>query len=320
MSNKRAIQFVVSILFSAAALYYFFMVTPEPVFRVFVNHVNIALISFAILLPVYALRAAKFFLLVRNFNPDFRRLSGSLFAGIALNNVIPFRFGDVVRVVYLNKAVEMKLPLAIMAIILERLVDLFTIAVLFSLFLATFFWSELVHLLAQYLRVLITFVAFIIVASLFLFCRRRAMARRAQMIMDRFSLSWWLLPRDFFVVLMTSFAQWALETLFLGSVLSFLVFNSSGIEFESSAPLGLLSVFLCNLSTMVPSAPGYVGTFEAAGIFPFDFFEFQHMTLAAVFVMVLHGSIWLFSSLLGLVSIVAMPQLHIFRSGRQDRY
>jgi hypothetical protein len=53
-----------------------------------------------------------------------------------------------------------------------------------------------------------------------------------------------------------------------------------------------------NLATTLPSAPGYVGTFDAPGIAVLVLYNVQE-ELAAAYTLVLHAALWLPVTLLG---------------------
>ena len=56
---------------------------------------------------------------------------------------------------------------------------------------------------------------------------------------------------------------------------------------------------IVNLATTIPSAPGYVGTFDAPGIALLTAYNVDK-TLAAAYTLVLHGALWFPVTLLGM--------------------
>ncbi|MCK5171222.1 MAG: flippase-like domain-containing protein, partial [Bacteroidales bacterium] len=56
---------------------------------------------------------------------------------------------------------------------------------------------------------------------------------------------------------------------------------------------------IVNLATTIPSAPGYVGTFDAPGIAVLVAYGIEHAT-AAAYTLVLHAALWLPITVLGL--------------------
>jgi hypothetical protein len=56
---------------------------------------------------------------------------------------------------------------------------------------------------------------------------------------------------------------------------------------------------ISNLVTTIPSAPGYLGTFDASGIAVLTAFNVEY-NLAAVYTLVLHAALWFPITMLGL--------------------
>jgi hypothetical protein len=70
--------------------------------------------------------------------------------------------------------------------------------------------------------------------------------------------------------------------------------------FDFSVPFWVLMLMngIVNLATTFPSAPGYVGTFDAPGIEILSIFGVER-SLAASYTLVLHAALWLPITLLG---------------------
>jgi hypothetical protein len=93
------------------------------------------------------------------------------------------------------------------------------------------------------------------------------------------------------MVLLSSIVIWLLET---GKY--WLVMHA--FPFEVSFFALMLMNGIVNLATTIPSAPGYVGTFDAPGIAVLEAFGVQSGT-AAGYTLVLHAALWLPITLLG---------------------
>ena len=97
--------------------------------------------------------------------------------------------------------------------------------------------------------------------------------------------------RDLFMVLSTSLVIWLLETSVYWVVMQAFPFT---VKF-----FGLMLMNgIANLSTTLPSAPGYIGTFDAPGIALLNAYGVKK-ALATGYVLVLHASLWLPVTLLG---------------------
>lgn len=98
-------------------------------------------------------------------------------------------------------------------------------------------------------------------------------------------------PRDGMMILLTSIVIWLLET---GKYW----FLMHGFPFTVSFFALMLMNGISNLVTTIPSAPGYVGTFEAAGISILTAYRVDS-TVAMAYTVVLHAALWLPITLVG---------------------
>jgi uncharacterized protein (TIRG00374 family) len=98
-------------------------------------------------------------------------------------------------------------------------------------------------------------------------------------------------PRDVIMVFLTSIVIWLLET---GKY--WLVMHA--FPFEVSYFALMLMNGLVNLATTIPSAPGYVGTFDAPGIAVLQAYGVEK-AVAAAYTLVLHIALWVPITALG---------------------
>ena len=99
-------------------------------------------------------------------------------------------------------------------------------------------------------------------------------------------------PADVFMVLITSVVIWLLET---GKYW----FVMHAFPFEVSFFALMLMNGIVNLATTIPSAPGYIGTFDKPGITVLSAYGVPG-AVAAGYTLVLHAALWLPITLLGL--------------------
>ena len=116
---------------------------------------------------------------------------------------------------------------------------------------------------------------------------------KLQGLADRFleGLSCLRSPRDAVMILLTSILIWLLET---GKYW----FLMHGFAFSVSFFALMLMNGIANLITTIPSAPGYVGTFEAAGVAVLEAYSVS-TSVATAYTVVLHAALWLPITLLG---------------------
>lgn len=98
-------------------------------------------------------------------------------------------------------------------------------------------------------------------------------------------------PREALMVFLTSIVIWLLET---GKYW----FVMHAFPFEVSFFALMLMNGIVNLATTIPSAPGYVGTFDAPGIAVLTAYGVQK-AVAAGYTLVLHVALWVPITLLG---------------------
>ena len=99
-------------------------------------------------------------------------------------------------------------------------------------------------------------------------------------------------PRDALMIFITSLVIWLLETVKYWFVMHAFPFQVSFFTLMLMNGIG-------NLVTTIPSAPGYIGTFDASGIAVLSAFGVEQ-ALAAVYTLVLHVALWLPITLVGL--------------------
>lgn len=99
-------------------------------------------------------------------------------------------------------------------------------------------------------------------------------------------------PREVLMIFVTSIIIWLLETVKYWFVMH--AFN-----FEVSFFALMLMNGIVNLATTLPSAPGYIGTFDAPGIAVLTAYGVPP-AIAAGYTLVLHAALWLPITLLGL--------------------
>ena len=99
-------------------------------------------------------------------------------------------------------------------------------------------------------------------------------------------------PADVLMIFVTSVVIWLLET-----VKYWFVAHAFGIGNISFFALMLMNGVV-NLATTLPSAPGYVGTFDAPGIAILSAYGVQP-EVATAYTLVLHAALWLPVTLLG---------------------
>lgn len=234
------------------------------------------------------------------------RLFPVVVIGYMGNNVYPLRAGEVLRsyVLRRNEGVPMSASLA--TVVLERLFDglvmlLFVFVTLpFASLPPAFHWLVVAFSLFFGVALLI----FMLVAArparmsrLYAYAVDRLLPARwrpaVHSLFDKFIVGLQSLrsPRELLTILLTTILIWLGETLKYWFVMQ-------AFPFTVSFTVLMLMTAIVNLATTIPSAPGYVGTFDVPGIKVLEQFGVSQ-ALATGYTLVLHGALWLPITLLG---------------------
>ena len=230
------------------------------------------------------------------------------------NNIYPARAGEVLRAVLLKRHEGVPLSASAATIIVERVFDgvvmlafvFLNLPELARLTIDSGFIGDIQTLTLWGAAAFIGALVFFLLAAMFpkraeiitgWFVERLIPQKYREKIMDitrRFlgGLAALSSPREALMVFVTSFIIWLLET---GKYW----FVMHAFPFEVSFFALMLMNGIVNLATTIPSAPGYVGTFDAPGIALLTAYNVDK-TLAAAYTLVLHGALWFPVTLLGM--------------------
>ncbi len=229
------------------------------------------------------------------------------------NNIYPARAGEVLRAYVLRRREAVPISASLATIIVERAFD--GVVMLAFVFLNL---PELARLTADSgfvgsIRTLALWGTGLFLGAVLVFLLMAAFPGRASRVVawftqrlvpqrlrepvtemaDRFlgGLASLRSPSDVLMVLLTSVAVWLFET---GKYW----FLMHAFPFQVSFFALMLMNGIVNLATTIPSAPGYIGTFDAPGIAVLGAYGVP-ADVAAAYTLVLHGALWLPITLLG---------------------
>jgi glycosyltransferase 2 family protein len=236
-----------------------------------------------------------------------RRLFPVVVIGYMGNNIYPFRAGEVLRAYVLRRREQVPMSGSLATVIVERVFD--GLVMLMFVFAAL----PLAPLPSSEIQTLVVLASLTFFGALIVFFVMAAQPQRFLRLSRWFSDR--LLPpriatpllgflerfldglaslRDFRQVLMiffTSIIIWLLETVKYWFVMH-------AFDFEVSFFALMLMNGVVNLATTLPSAPGYVGTFDGPGIAVLVLYGIPQ-SIAAAYTLVLHAALWLPITLLG---------------------
>ncbi|OGO38682.1 MAG: TIGR00374 family protein [Chloroflexi bacterium RBG_16_57_11] len=229
------------------------------------------------------------------------------------NNILPARAGELLRAAVLKKDEEIAISASLATIIIERVFD--GVVMLGFVFINL---SELARLTQSSgfigdIRTLALIGTGIFLGALAVFLGlamypERSLALVEQIVQrlipekfavkilglaDRFlgGLASLRSPRTIFMVFVISVVIWLLETAKYWFVMH-------AFPFEVSFFALMLMNGIVNLATTIPSAPGYVGTFDAPGIAVLQAYAVPK-TIAAAYTLALHAALWAPVTLVG---------------------
>lgn len=264
----------------------------------------------------YACRIERWHIMLTQGNPRlrWRHCAGPLMASVAANNVLPFRAGDLLRAFGFNRRLGIDAATSLTTLMVERLLDLLMVIALLAAAL-TWFGVEAGAVVSMSGGVLGALALVILVVLLFP-ARFRRPAETLARFVGRFSarLGERLLAelqKVFAAMAHTSQARtmyrlvaWSLAAwLFEAGVFYCVARALAGLAQPAAA---WLATPVGTLATVIPSTPGYVGTF--------DFFTARAMTAAgnaptpaAAYAFLVHAVLWLPPTLAGGLYLMLRP-------------
>lgn len=240
------------------------------------------------------------------------RLFPVVVIGYMGNNVYPFRAGEVLRSYVLRRREDVAMSASLATVIVERVFD--GLVMLMFVFAAL----PLAPLPNDNLRTIVILASVLFFGALLFFLVLAAIPQRAQRfseiiinaflpkrlgipltaMIQQFLLGLEALRSFRYVVMIfgTSIVIWILETIKYWFIMQ-------AFPFEVTFFALMLMNGVVNLATTLPSAPGYVGTFDAPGIAILQMYGVEAV-IAAAYTLVLHAALWLPITLLGIYYMI----------------
>jgi hypothetical protein len=236
-----------------------------------------------------------------------RRLFPVVCIGYMGNNIYPARIGELLRAYVLKRKEGVSVSASLATVLVERIFD----GVVMLIFV--FVGLPLVPSVPDEWRQFVILFSLLFFGALAVFFVIAASPRRAQALYnwaidhllperfrepvrgfaDRFMEGLYFLRsgRDVGMIFVTSLVVWLAET---GKYW----FVMHAFDFEVSFFVLMLMNGVVNLFTTIPSAPGYLGTFDEPGIEVLKAFGVNE-NIAGAYTLVLHAALWLPITALG---------------------
>jgi len=242
-----------------------------------------------------------------------RRIFPIITIGYMGNNIYPARAGEVLRAVILKRKEGVSISASLATIIVERIFDgvvmlafvVLNLPELAKLTSSSGFIGNIQQVAVIGTGVFLGALAIFLVAAMFpsimaglglwfiTHLTPKRLHQRMISLMNKFldGLASLRSPFNVLMVFFTSVIIWLLET---GKYW----FVMHAFDFSVSFFALMLMNGIVNLATTIPSAPGYIGTFDAPGIAVLTAYGVEH-SVAAGYTLVLHVALWLPITLLG---------------------
>jgi hypothetical protein len=243
---------------------------------------DIALLAVAggVLASTFALRSWRWYYLLRPLKEvGFSSLMSATSIGLMANMILPARLGEIVRAVVIGQRERLDKSASFATVIVERLLDGFTILLILGfLLLVTPLPLDQTWAGVVYWGGVLTFIMYIVVLAFLLYLHHATIrALRGVQKLSRVLPQHWV---DRLIRFLTSFSA-GLRTLggrdSLAHIIatSLLLWGAMGLynclvvmAFKLQLPLtvGFLLLVFQAFAVMIPSSPGFVGTYHAASV------------------------------------------------------
>lgn len=266
----------------------------------------------------YAMRILRWCLLLRAGGAHVSAVActGPFLGSISLNNILPMRMGDIVRVLVFPAAIGVRKTTATGSLVIERLIDVLTLLIGLAVGLA---FSNLAQLPSWLEGTAVSLAVLGATTLALIFFFSEALARRcARFSGCAESRPRWVRLLSLLQDLLGSFtAMSRLPVLIVVFILSLLVWLGEaglfwallvGFGFNTGLEVAIVVMAITTLSTLVPSSPGYIGPFHLAA--------YTVMTMlggtpeqSASFAVLSHLAVWLPTTLAGALAILFNPRM-----------
>ena len=289
---------IFSIGVSLACLYFAFQqVNLLEVFTALSN-TNLSFIISALIVTAvtFFLRALRWKTLLKN--PRYLTLqhySSSTHIGYFLNNILPFRAGDIFRAKLLsNHDKDIKLSYLIGSLVAEKIIDLWVIG-LFTIILILLGYTNLFGL-----QFILTVIAISFVSSLIIFGRQSLSNKLLISFpsLTNFVAGYKLVSENRIRLLSWSMLLWI-------SFVAYVIFSLKAIGVNLTLEQSLGLTIISSIVTSLPIAPAAIGTYHLAVIYCLHNLYGFNLELAQTGAIVMHSIFLLYSIVVGYIYLLS---------------
>ena len=252
----------------------------------------------------YTTRVARWWWMLRSFDSELplRACAWPLIVSVSINNLVPLRAGDIVRGVWFRRELRATPSRVFGSLLVERLLDMTVLVMMLAIFAGS---AGPVHWRSGLAVVCVSAIAWTFVLTIssplgerlrrFIQARSSGHIRDLDRHLVQFLLAVGLVRSPIRLIQLATFSVlvWVCE----GGVFAAIAYGLGYV-----GPLGgpWFACALGTLSTLIPSSPGYVGTF--------DYFVLTALVgygasraVSAAFALLVHGILWLTLTGAGLI-------------------
>lgn len=259
----------------------------------------------ALTMLAYLVRAWRWqFLLITVGHIPLGSLWSSIMIGFMGNNILPARLGELLRAHSLGRSAGVSRSAALASVVVERILDIGVLLLVFGVFLACHWlppkigrWGEILLLLAA------PVLAFLVVFELrpepvwglvqrFLPARLRPPLRKVAMNF-RDGLGVLRRPVPLLAGIALSLLMWTILVLVV-------LLNLAALRLPNAPDIAAVVLVVMAIGTMIPAAPGYIGTLQAAGTLALLQYGVPQ-TSAFSFTVLYHAGQWLPVTVVGMI-------------------
>jgi glycosyltransferase 2 family protein len=308
MKSKKAIQFVAGLLISAIFLFLVLRKVNLSEVLAAIKNAEYIYVIYAILLTILGLINRTFrwrYLLNQPRKISTYNLFVATCIGLMSNNILPFRLGDFVQAYFLGRKEKIGKTFIFSTVMLERLFDLVTLLAFFGLA------SLLVTVSGQIKGIkYVIWAVFLAIAGVILFLEYGKktevffkkvvgyfsvpLAAKVSGWVDSFICGFQVIQhgKSLVKIILFSLSGWIINISVLWAVLA-------AFHIHQPFPVVTFVITIIMISVMIPSSPGFIGTWEYFGVLALGFFNIDK-NLALSCILIHHMSQYFMISALGL--------------------
>lgn len=280
IKKQRKIKSAIGIGISILLIWLIFRGTNWSEFLKSIQNINyyILIVAMALLVSSVWIRAIRWRILISKVGDvTTKDLFKATMVGNMGNNILPLKMGELLRAYVISKKQNIIFSGAFSSLVVERIVDLISfiliISAVFSISPITD-WTQKIGIIGFFIVICFLIVSFVLFKYnskfeiWYLEKQKQLIKKDKETIANHFVgfcqgiQSLWQNPKPWQTIFL-SLLIWAMYFLF--TILSIYAFNFN-LGFLDIMKMGILVLAFVTLAVIVPSSPGYVGTYHAAAI------------------------------------------------------